>query len=193
MSEYKIAIQIAGQLESSFNSAISGAQKGLSALGGIGKVGAASIGLAKNALLATGGALAAVGAASIKVGSDFESAMSSAAATAGASAEDYAKMEKAAMEMGKTTSKTATESANALEYMALAGWDVDTSIQALPSILKMSEASGMELGRTSDLVTDSMSALGVTVDELPKYLDVAAKAQNKSNQSAEQLMESAAS
>ena len=91
--------------------------------------------------------------------------------------------------MGKTTSKTATESAQALEYMALAGWDVDTSISALPSVLKMSEASGMELGRTSDLVTDSMAALGVSVNELPNYLDVVTKAQNKSNQTAEQLME----
>ena len=189
MSEYKIAIQIAGQLESSFNSAISGAQKGLSALGSIGKVGAASVKYAGTALMGTGAAIAAVGAASVKVGSDFESAMSSVAATAHASEEDYAKLEKAAMEMGRTTSKTATESANALEYMALAGWDVDTSIQALPSVLKMSEASGMDLARCSDLVTDSMSALGVSVDDLPTYLDIAAKAQNKSNQSAEQLME----
>ena len=100
MSEYKIAIQIAGQLESSFNSAINGAQKGLSALGSIGKVGAASVKLAGTALMGTGAAIAAVGAASVKVGSDFESAMSSVAATANASEEDYAKLEKAAMEMG---------------------------------------------------------------------------------------------
>ena len=97
------------------------------------------------------------------------------------------------MEMGRTTSKTATESANALEYMALAGWDVDTSIAALPGVLKMSEASGMDLARCSDLVTDSMSALGIQVGEngegLSNYMDVAAKAQNKSNQTAEQLME----
>ena len=189
MSEYKIAVKIAGQLESSFNAAINGAQKGLSALGAIGSVGAKSLQIAQTALTATTAAIGAVGVASVKVGSDFESAMSSAAATAGATAEEYEKLEAAAMEMGKTTSKTATESANALEYMALAGWDVDTSIQALPSILKMSEASGMELARTSDLVTDSMAALGVTVDQLPGYLDIAAKAQNKSNQSAEQLME----
>ena len=143
--------------------------------------------------MGTGAAIAAVGAASVKVGSDFESAMSSVAATANASEEDYAKLEKAAMEMGRTTSKTATESANALEYMALAGWDVDTSIAALPGVLKMSEASGMDLARCSDLVTDSMSALGIQVGEngegLSNYMDVAAKAQNKSNQTAEQLME----
>lgn len=130
-----------------------------------------------------------VGEYSVQVGMEFETAMSDAAATANASTEDFAKMEQAAMEMGKTISKTASESANALEYMALAGWDVDTSISALPSVLKMSEASGMDLGRTSDLVTDSMAALGVSVNELPNYLDVATKAQTKSNQSSEQLME----
>lgn len=133
-----------------------------------------------------------VGKYSVQVGMEFETAMSDAAATANASTEDFAKMEQAVMEMGKTTSKTsktASESANALEYMALAGWDVDTSISALPSVLKMSEASGMDLGRTSDLVTDSMAALGVSVNELPNYLDVATKAQTKSNQSSEQLME----
>ncbi len=126
---------------------------------------------------------------SIQVGKEFETSMSDAAATANAGAEDFAKMEQAAMEMGRTTSKTASESAKALEYMSLAGWDVDTSVSALPSVLKMSEASGMDLARTSDLVTDSMAALGVTVDQLPGYLDVAAKAQTKSNQSTEQLME----
>lgn len=189
MSEYQIAVKIAGQLESSFNAALKGAQNGLSGFGLAGKVGAAAVKGTAAAITAAGTAIAGVGAYSVKVGSEFESAMSSASATAAATEEEYAKMEAAAMEMGRTTSKTATESANALEYMALAGWDVDTSVSALPSVLRMSEASGMDLARTSDLVTDSMAALGVTVDELPNYLDAATKAQNKSNQTAEQLME----
>lgn len=189
MSDYKIAIKIAGQLESSFNSAISGAQKGLSGLGLLGKAGSASLKIAAGALTATAAAMGGVAIASIKTGQEFDSAMSSAAATAGATAEEYAKMEKAAMEMGRTTSKTATESANALEYMSLAGWDVDTSIAALPSVLKLSEATGLDLARTSDLVTDSMAAAGVSVDNLSNYLDVCAKAQNSSNQTAEQMME----
>ena len=127
----------------------------------------------------------------VKTGMDFESAMASAAATSGIekTSENYERMEKAARQAGATTTKTAAESANALEYMALAGWDVDTSIQALPSILRLSEATGMDLARTSDMITDSMAALGLTVDELPTYLDKVAKAQNSSNQSAEQLLE----
>ncbi len=207
MSDYSIAIKIGGKLEKSFTDAIRAAQGGLSGMdssvskgtGSMGKFGAkaalsmavaakaAQVGAA--AISAAGRAVADVGRYSVQVGKDFESAMSSASATASASTEDFAKMKQAAMEMGKTTSKTATESAQALEYMALAGWDVDTSISALPSVLKMSEATGMDLARTSDLVTDSMAALGVSVNELPNYLDVAAKAQNKSNQTAEQLME----
>lgn len=163
-------------------------QMGAAAGKGMALAGTAATAAAAGVVIA-GKAIVKVGKYSVQTGMSFESAMSDAAATAHASAEDFAKMERAAMEMGKTTSKTATESAQALKYMALAGWDVDTSVSALPSVLKMSEASGMELERTSDLVTDSMAALGVTVDDLPGYLDVATKAQNKSNQSAEQLME----
>ncbi len=137
MSDYKIAIKIAGQLESSFNNAIKGAQSGLTGLGVAGKVGSLALKATAATITAAGTAIAAVGTYAVKTGSDFESAMSSAAATANATQEEYAKMEAAAMEMGRTTSKTASESANALEYMALAGWDVDTSISALPSILKI--------------------------------------------------------
>lgn len=207
MSDYSIAIKIGGKLEKSFTDALRAAQGGLSGMdssvskgaGTMGKFGAkAAVGMAvaakaaqmgAAAIKAAGQAVVDVGKYSVQVGQEFETAMSNASATAGATTAEYDKMKQAAMEMGKTTSKTATESAQALEYMSLAGWDVDTSVSALPSVLKMSEASGMDLARTSDLVTDSMAALGVTVDELPGYLDMAAKAQTKSNQSAEQLMD----
>nr|WP_325300167.1 phage tail tape measure protein [uncultured Dysosmobacter sp.] len=182
MSDYKIAIKIAGQLEKSFGSSLKAAQAGLKGIGKLGKIGATG-------LAAAGTAIAAVAGASINVGRDFEAAMSSTAATAGATAEEYDKLKAAAMEMGRTTSKTATESANALEYMALAGWSVDDSIKGLPGVLRLSEATGLDLARTSDLVTDSMSACGVSVDELSGFLDICAKANNKSNQTAEQLME----
>ena len=189
MSDYSIAIKIAGQLEGSFSNALKSAQSGLSGLGMIGKGAGLAVKATAATMMAAGTAIAAVGAYSVNTGKEFEAAMSSTAATANATAEEYKKLEAAAMEMGRTTSKTATESAQALEYMSLAGWDVDTSISALPSVLRLSEASGMDLARTSDLVTDSMSALGLTVKQLPNYLDVATKAQNSSNQSAEQLMD----
>lgn len=185
----QITIKIAAKLEKDFGSAISAAQKSVSSLKGLGGVAVGSMKMAAGSLAAVGGALATAGVASVNTGRDFEAAMSSAAATASATEAEYKKLEAAAMEMGRTTSKTATESANALEYMSLAGWDVDTSIAALPSVLKMSEASGMDLAHCSDLITDSMSAAGVSVGNLAGYLDVATKAQNKSNQTAEQMME----
>lgn len=141
------------------------------------------------ASMAAGAAVVGIGAASIATGSEFEAAMDSTAATANATAAEYNMMRDAALEMGRTTSKTATESAQALEYMALAGWSAEDSIEGLPGVLRLSEATGLDLARTSDLVTDSMSALGVEIEGLNEYLDLAAAANNKSNQTAEQLME----
>ena len=190
-SEYKIAIHIAGELEKSFGSSIQGAQQGIASLAG-GKIlgGIKTLGrVAVNSMVAAGAAIGAAGVYSVNTGREFEAAMSSTAATAGASAEEYERLRDAAMEMGRTTSKTATESAQALEYMSLAGWSVDDSIASLPGILRLSEASGMDLARTSDLVTDSMSATGTSIGELDTYLDICARAQNKSNQTAEQMME----
>lgn len=179
--EMEIAIKIAGKVGSSFKSAIGAATKGL---GSITKAVSA-------ATAAAAAAVGALGVAAIKTGAEFEKSMSGLAATAGidTTSEQYQRLEEVAREMGRATSKSAAESADALQYMALAGWSVEDSIKGLPSILHLSEASGMELARTSDMVTDTMSALGISINELPGYLDVVAKAQNTTNQSAEQLME----
>jgi TP901 family phage tail tape measure protein len=156
-----------------------------------GMVKAAKVGAA--AVTAAGAAAVAAGKASVDTGSDFEKAMSSWKATASATDAEYEKAKAAAMEMGRTTTKTASESANALEYMALAGWSVHDSISALPGVLKLSEATGLDLAEASDLVTDSMAATGVQIGEngkgLERFLDIAARANNKSNQTAEQLMQ----
>ena len=181
----KAAAQASGQ-SVSMTKAFQDAGPGIDKMwGGLTK----AAGTAINAMKVAAGATAALGAASISVGSDFESAMSSWAATSQATQAQYEAAKQAAMEMGRSTSKTASESANALEYMALAGWSVEDSIKALPSVLRLSEATGLDLARTSDLVTDSMSAAGIAIDDLSGYLDVAATANNKSNQTAEMLME----
>ena len=181
----KAAAQASGQ-SVSMTKAFQDAGPGIDKMwGGLTK----AAGTAINAMKVAAGATAALDAASISVGSDFESAMSSWAATSQATQAQYEAAKQAAMEMGRSTSKTASESANALEYMALAGWSVEDSIKALPSVLRLSEATGLDLARTSDLVTDSMSAAGIAIDDLSGYLDVAATANNKSNQTAEMLME----
>ena len=111
MSDYSIAIKIAGQLEGSFSNALKSAQSGLSGLGMIGKGAGLAVKATAATMMAAGTAIAAVGAYSVNTGKEFEAAMSSTAATANATAEEYKKLEAAAMEMGRTTSKTATESA----------------------------------------------------------------------------------
>ena len=198
-NEYKIAIHIAGKLEQSLGNAVNGANKTLSGLGKVGggvlggiNKGLAGLGKATvGVFAATGTAMAAAAKQSITTGMAFEDAMANTAAIAGIkkNSEEYQKLKLAAEQMGESTSKTAAESADALGYMALAGWDVDTSITALPQILHLSEAAGTDLAHTSDLVTDSMAAMGLEVSDLSGYLDVVAKAQNSSNMSAEQALE----
>ncbi len=183
--EQELIIKIAGKVDSSLHNAMNSIGSGIK---GATKVIA-------GATAAAAAAIGAIGVASINVGKEFESSMSNLSATAGIDrstaegAESFNKLEAAAREMGRATTKTASEAADALNYMALAGWDVDTSIEALEPVLRLSEATSLDLATTSDLVTDSMSAMGITVDELSGYLDVCAAANNASNQSAEQLME----
>lgn len=152
----------------------------------IGKAGAVAMGTISAAALMAG-------KKAVDVGMDFDKAMSSWKGTAKATEAEFNLAREAAMKYGRETTKTATESANALEYMALAGWSVGDSVKALPSVLKLSEATNLDLARTSDLVTDSMSATGEVIGEnganLQRFLDVATTANNKSNQTAEQLME----
>ena len=153
--------------------------------------------VAKGCAVAGGAITASIGGifgASAKVGMEFEASMSKVQAVMGASKEDLAQLEKAARDAGAKTTKSASEAANALEYMGLAGWSVKESQEALMPVLRLSEAGAMDLGITSDLVTDSMSALGLKMSEigqsgLDKYLDMVAKTSNSSNTSIQQLME----
>ena len=150
----------------------------------------------KGIVSAAAGAVAAVGTAAVgavskatEVGAGFEKSMSKVQAISGATEEDLAALEQAAKNMGASTSKTASESADALSYMALAGWKTEEMLTGLEPILRASEAGEMDLATCSDLVTDSMSAMGVEVNDLSHYLDVVAAAQSNSNTSMQQLLE----
>ncbi len=125
--------------------------------------------------------LVGVGVAAAKLGVDFEASMSEVQAVTGATGEELESLEIAARDAGATTNKSARDAADALKYMGLAGWDVADSQKALMPMLKLSSAGNMELGRTSDLVTDSMSALGLGIDDLDGYLDVLAQTSRNSN------------
>lgn len=139
----------------------------------------------------TAGAAAVVSAGKevAETGIDYTSSLSKVEALSSASGGALEKLNEAARQAGQNSSKTAKESADALGYMALAGWDVSTMLTSLNPILKASEAGEMNLARCSDLVTDSMAALGLEAKDLDKYLDIVTQAQRKSNTSMEQLLE----
>lgn len=134
-------------------------------------------------------AIVGIGVASTNVGMEFEAAMSNVQAISGATGEDLKSLEEKAREMGAQTSKSATESANALGYMALAGWDTQQMLSGLEPVLRASEAGSMDLATCSDLITDSMSSLGIQVNDLNHYLDVVTKTQNSANTSMQGMLE----
>ena len=144
-------------------------------------------GLGKNLSIVSAAATGVIGAA-VKTASDFEYAMSEVKAISRASGEEMDRLEKIAREMGKQTSFSAKEAANGLKYMALAGWDTNEMITGLEPILRAAEAGNMQLATASDLVTDSMGALGKEADELSGYLDKISLTQNITNTSMEDLL-----
>src|SRR5690625_3394064 len=125
----------------------------------------------------------------VKTAATFEAAMSEVGAISGATGKDMKLLEETAREWGATTSFSATEAADGLKYMALAGWDVDQMMSGIGPVLHLAEAGALDLGRASDLVTDSMSAMGITVDDLDGYLDKVAQTSRKSNTDIDALME----
>lgn len=117
----------------------------------------------------------------------FDSAMSQVAATMGTTVDSISELRDFAQEMGATTAFSATQSAEALNYMALAGYDAETSMSMLPNVLNLAAAGGMELARASDMITDASSALGLSLDETSELVDKMAMASSKSNTSVAQL------
>ena len=149
-----------------------------------------------NGVKALANGLKTLATAAVGVGSDFESGMTLVAATMGitteeiaAGSEEFDKLQKAAKEAGATTQFSATQAAEALNYMALAGYDADKSIETLPTVLNLAAAGGMDLATASDMVTDSMSALGDAAGTTESFVDKMAKTSQKSNTNVQQLGE----
>jgi len=125
----------------------------------------------------------------IEVGQTFQSSMAKVQAISGATDEELQLLTDTAKKFGSTTKFSASESADALGYMALAGWDANTSASALGGVLNLASASGMDLARASDMVTDYLSAFGMQADQSAYFADLLAYAQGNANTSAEQLGE----
>lgn len=124
---------------------------------------------------------------SIQTGMGFDTAMSQVAATMGKTTDEIAELRDYAKEMGATTAFSATQSAEALNFMALAGYDAQTSMKMLPNVMNLAAAGNMELARASDMVTDSQTALGLSLDETEVLVDQMAKTSSKTNTSVSQL------
>lgn len=176
----------------------SGFDSGVQGLAGKAKaVGSGISGVAnmtKNAVVAgtkaMGAGLTAFGAYSLKAGSDFDAGMSEVQAISGASGSDLQALRDKAKEMGATTKFSATQSAEALKYMAMAGWDSQSMLEGLPGIMNLAAASGEDLGLVSDIVTDSLTAFGMKAEDTGRFVDVLAATSSGANTNVSMLGES---
>lgn len=127
----------------------------------------------------------------VETGKSFEASMSQVTATMGltTASEEYEMLSAAAKEMGATTKYSATQAGEALNYLALAGYTAENSVKALPTVLNVAAAGGIDLAYASDMITDSMSALGLQMSDLEGFSDKLAKTSQKSNTSVAQLGE----
>lgn len=159
------------------------------------KIGAAAMAAATTAAVAFGGA-------AVKTGMEFDKSMSQVAATMGKTMEEMEQevgsvettfghfegtLRDFAQYMGSNTAFSATQAADALNYMALAGYDAQTSMEMLPNVLNLAAAGSMELARASDMVTDTQTAFGISLDRTSQMVDEMAKAASTGNTSVEQL------
>lgn len=162
---------------------------GSAVLSGLGKgITAITKGVAAG-VTAAGTAVAGATAAAVKVGSSFEAAMSSVASISGATGQDFTDLETKAKQMGATTAFSATEAANAMEYMAMAGWKTTDMVSGIDGIMNLAAASGADLAQTSDIVTDGLTAFGMSAGESSRFANVMAAASSNANTNVEMMGE----
>ena len=126
-------------------------------------------------------AITGLGTAAVKTASDFDTAMSKVAAIAGATGKDFDDLRAKAREMGSKTKFSATEAANAMEYMSMAGWKTKDMLGGIEGIMNLAAASGEDLATTSDIVTDALTAFGLSADDSGHFADILAAASSNAN------------
>ena len=134
--------------------------------------------------------LVGLGAAAVKVGSDFEAGMSEVQAISGATGADLERLREKAAEMGASTKFSATEASEGLKYMAMAGWETSQMLDGLEGVMMLAAASGEDLGRVSDIVTDALTAFGLEAKQAGEFADLLASASSNSNTNVSLLGES---
>lgn len=170
-SEKEVKIKISGKVDNSLNAVSQKVDKAFSKM----------TKLAKTATLVGGSAAAAALTGAVEVGSSFESQMSTVEAISGATATQIEQLEKKAQEMGATTKFTATESGQAMEYMAMAGWKTNDMMNGISGIMDLAAASGEDLASTADIVTDALTAFKLQAKDSGHFADILAQASSNSN------------
>ena len=122
-----------------------------------------------------------VGVAAVKTAADFDSAMSQVAAVSGATGKDFDALRNKAREMGAKTKFSATEAAEAMNYMAMAGWKTEDMLSGIEGIMNLAAASGEDLATTSDIVTDALTAFGLSAKDSGRFADILAAASSNAN------------
>lgn len=125
--------------------------------------------------------LTGLGAAAVKITADFDQQMSKVSAISGATGGDFDSLRDKAREMGAKTKFSATESAEAMEYMAMAGWETKDMLNGIDGIMNLAAASGEDLATTSDIVTDALTAFGLTAQDSAHFSDILAAASSSAN------------
>ena len=144
------------------------------------KVGDTITGAGKE-IMPVSSAVAGLGAVSIKTSADFDSAMSQVAAVSGATGDDFEALRDKAREMGSKTKFSASEAAEAMNYMAMAGWKTEDMLSGIEGIMNLAAASGEDLATTSDIVTDALTAFGLSAQDSSHFADLLAAASSNAN------------
>ena len=121
------------------------------------------------------------GVAAVKTAADFDAAMSQVAAVSGATGDDFERLRDKAREMGAKTKFSASEAAEAMNYMAMAGWKTEDMLQGVEGIMNLAAASGEDLATTSDIVTDALTAFGLSAGDSGHFADILAAASSNAN------------
>lgn len=181
-------ILISGLMSDSVKKSVNDVNKQLGIIDNKTKATAAKLAAVSTAAAtAVAGAAAAVVGYSVKVGASFEKAMSEVQAISGASGESLENLTEKAKEMGRTTAFSASEAAEAMKYMAMAGWKEQDIISGISGVMNLAAASGESLGSVSDIVTDAMTAFKMSSEQAEHFADVLAATSSSANTNVEML------
>ncbi|MED1527925.1 phage tail tape measure protein [Bacillus pumilus] len=169
-------------LESSqFSAGVSQAESQMNQMSNSAKSLSTQMGLVQTAALAVGGAVVAGIGVSVKTAADFEQAMSKVQSISGATGQDFEALRKVAMDLGESTKFTATEAAQGLQYLAMAGFSVKDQVGSLPAVLNMAAAASVDMGTSADIVSNIMTGFGIASEDSTYAVDVLVKTMTTAN------------